>query len=370
MTCPAQYRILLHELLSNGTGFKALSDWMVVNSSQHQLLVAVWCEELRKAKPTHIEIFFRLLNLVVRHKDGKPYQLYFRTIIEDVFSKAIKGLSAKDEELLLKLQEMVQLWHSSEIFGPALGDKLQRCLTSRRKLLKLKELFPEVQEPELFTVLTRCKGNLDSAISCITQQKPPRNDLDSTLRMLEMSSTCSWADVEDDVETSASPNSQKSSTTSSVREAKHSKQSQRKTVAANEQDIDLSSLGDTQLRYVQHLEKRVKDLEETISKQNADLERLSRNYVKIEEFVKELRVECGKLVQKKLNVETTRGNFTLPIAGNRDSDSTPRSCRSRNSADTPRLNPGAAPFVPYSVSSFSSCTGSVSSESPEVTEVC
>jgi uncharacterized coiled-coil protein SlyX len=385
MNCPAQYRILLHELLSNGTGFKALSDWMVVNSSQHQLLVSFWCEELKKSKPCQIELFFRLLNLVVRHKEGKQYLLHFRNIIEDVFNGAVKSLSAKDEEIMQKLQEMVQLWHSNEIFGPTLGDKLQKCLTTHKKLLKLQELFPERVDPELSSVLNRYKGNLDAAVSHFVPEERPRNDLETTLKSLEIPSNCCWADVEDDTLEHASEgrNAHKSSSSSSRenQSAKHAKppltqshhnKSSKETKVAKSADsaVDLSNLGEAELRYVQSMEKRVEDLEEVISKQNADIERLGRNYVKIEDFVKELRVECGKLIQKKLSAE--HGQLTLPGTQNRDSESTPRSCRSRTSVETtPRLNPDAPPFVPNSISSFSSsCTGSLSSESPEVTEVC
>ena len=84
---------LLHCLLTD-LGFKALSDWMVAHSGQHISIVDVWCEEIGKCKTSQIELFFRLLNLVVRHKDGKAYLCYFRTIIETVFTKAVRGITA------------------------------------------------------------------------------------------------------------------------------------------------------------------------------------------------------------------------------------------------------------------------------------
>ena len=84
---------LLHFVLTV-LGFKALSDWMVAHSGQHISIVDVWCEEIGKCKTSQIELFLWLLNLVVRHKDGKAYICYFRTIIETVFTKAVRGITA------------------------------------------------------------------------------------------------------------------------------------------------------------------------------------------------------------------------------------------------------------------------------------
>ena len=85
----------------------------------------------------------------------------------------------QNEEVLNKLQEMVQLWHSKDIFGPQIGDRLQKCLTTHKKLLSLQEMFPTRSEIDLQSALEHCKESLDTVAEYFAARDCQRADSDA-----------------------------------------------------------------------------------------------------------------------------------------------------------------------------------------------
>jgi hypothetical protein len=366
---------------------------MVHNSAQHIKIISVWCEELGKSKPCQMELFFRLLNLVVRHKDGKAYLNHFRSIIEDVFFRAVRSLSTKDDDVFGKLQEMVQLWHSKDIFGPQIGDRLQKCLTTQKKLSKLREMFPSQREADLQTALGQCKGNFESVAEYITLQENPRIEFENSI--YDIRAGCSWADLVDEEipeyvseggnhsslgyhrafdqfpSSDKSPNAANYNSPSNlarrktIRPPTAAQEYSPKLIKGPDYQIDLSKMGETEQKYIKALEARVKQLEDVVAAQNDDLARTIRNHNKVDEFMKELRIECARLIQRQLNLE--RGHVPMSANGvfrdsnNKEDDNHSRCVRRTDTsnsvvsslASTPRLNPQAIPFVPHIMSSGS-----------------
>eukprot|EP00906_Rhabdomonas_costata_P021931 RCo031758 len=184
MDLNAEFRSVLLKFVNenkNESGLKTLSEWMVTNSAQHVTVITTWREELGRCHPRQIELFLRLLTQVLRHKDGKEYLAYSRGIIEDAVAAALRNISTKDEEVLNKVHEVVQLWHSREIYGPAVGERLQKSLAGRRK-----QIEPIRNEPSVPGPVAEHNRNLNHP------------ELDIEFRLFEVGAGRSWADIVDD----------------------------------------------------------------------------------------------------------------------------------------------------------------------------
>eukprot|EP00992_Anisonema_acinus_P009464 TRINITY_DN5691_c0_g1_i1.p1 TRINITY_DN5691_c0_g1~~TRINITY_DN5691_c0_g1_i1.p1 ORF type:complete len:328 (-),score=59.52 TRINITY_DN5691_c0_g1_i1:104-1087(-) len=297
------FRIRLKDVVSSSAGFKLLSDWMIEHCDACNEIVSVWRKELEAADAVFIDRYFRLLNLVVRHRKGRVYVPQFLAIIEDTFTSVTGKLTTKDEEIWNKLQEMVHLWHNQDIFGPQVGDRLQRCLDTNKKMSRLHETFPSRSNNELASALSSHQGNVEAAAEALLGSE----------MMVTPSGSVNWADLVDEDIPEYEPLPSPSAPTS------HS------TARRKEKKLEVESKA-----HIRTMEQRVRALEETVAAQSTDLSKIAAGHAKLEEFVKEMRLETAKLMQRQFSEgpEPRR-----------------RSLVSRPST-SPRLNPSAAPFIP------------------------
>eukprot|EP00996_Jenningsia_fusiforme_P001247 NODE_2140_length_1281_cov_68.008117_g1947_i0.p1 GENE.NODE_2140_length_1281_cov_68.008117_g1947_i0~~NODE_2140_length_1281_cov_68.008117_g1947_i0.p1 ORF type:complete len:354 (+),score=53.50 NODE_2140_length_1281_cov_68.008117_g1947_i0:67-1128(+) len=314
------FRTEVRKVVEQGIGFKPLSDWMIRNVSSHAALVGVWCEELSRAQLKHVEGYFRILNLVCKNKDGNFYVKQFRGVIDDLFPRVVQKSGA---ELVGKLEDLVRLWRSTAIFSPTACDRLHRCIATHRKVLKLQEVFPRHDQARLRTILAAHNGCLEAAVQHTAQSK--ESALQPADWLSEKPITC-WADEVDDEIMEAETCS---------RNPLHGD-----ATACHTPSIQFIAMEEPQRwAYVACLEKRLQKLEDTVSLQQDEIARLSKNCGKLDEFVKEIRVECAKLIQKQLVVE--RGHPVLCP----EEILKPRGRRHTHKAPSP-LNPSALPFTP------------------------
>eukprot|EP01001_Neometanema_parovale_P006007 NODE_2397_length_1430_cov_27.716144_g2280_i0.p1 GENE.NODE_2397_length_1430_cov_27.716144_g2280_i0~~NODE_2397_length_1430_cov_27.716144_g2280_i0.p1 ORF type:complete len:403 (+),score=71.61 NODE_2397_length_1430_cov_27.716144_g2280_i0:61-1209(+) len=351
----AEFLRRLRQLLTDGAGFKGLCDWMVSHPTHASAMVNVWCEQVSYAEPSQADLLFRLLNIVVKHREGKPFLPHFRSVITDTFEKALRMISTTEQ--LNKLQEMVQLWHSKDIFGPVLGDRLQKCLTTRKKVARLREMFPSHDASTLESTLHHCNSNLDVAI----EKMVSRDNRPSDMMSESAASSCpSWADlVDEDIpefepERLTSPSSSSShfnqfaprdigstSTPRSCTSISSGGSRRRISQPLNAPSLSMMTKRPAVDNYTRSLEVRVQELENTVAKQSEELAAATATHKKLDEFIRELRVECAKLIQRNMNAE--RGHAPIQSAPTREA----RDDRRRQQGNRGGyLNPSASPFQP------------------------
>eukprot|EP00997_Jenningsia_sp_PLL12_P011671 NODE_936_length_1364_cov_63.596958_g780_i0.p1 GENE.NODE_936_length_1364_cov_63.596958_g780_i0~~NODE_936_length_1364_cov_63.596958_g780_i0.p1 ORF type:complete len:316 (+),score=92.47 NODE_936_length_1364_cov_63.596958_g780_i0:104-949(+) len=238
----------------------------------------------------------------------------FRSVIEDVFSRAVRRIPSNHPEVWTKIQDMVLLWHNKEIFGPVLGARLRNCLTHARKLSHIQEVFPRANENILNEALSTHSGDINAAAEQVFAQQ----------ELLVIPDTIgSWADEMDNV-----PLENLDYPLDPLPLVKPPIKLHKTPVLRK----------DDNLRRPQpaSLAERISSLEEIAARQAEELQSMARNTAKIDDFIRELKGECLKLVQRQHSC----GHYSGNMVSHPEIVTRPKR-RGRLS-----LNPQASPWIP------------------------